>query len=352
MIKSLITLVLFVLTFSSFCQNDHKSTADNNGEFVCFVYHRFGDDRYPSTNISSEVFRQQLQYLKNNHFHVLSLGETIQALKSGKGIPEKTVVLTIDDGYKSFLTAGLPILKEFGYPATLFVNTKTAGGGDYLSWEELKQIADEAIEIGNHSHSHSYFLNLDKDELARSFREDVESAQKIFRLNLHLTPKVFSYPYGEFNKEMITIIRDLGFLGAAAQNSGVVYKESDLYALPRFPMGGPFATLEGFKSKANMHALPVIWEKPESLCFSENPPELTICLDPLKIRKDQIQCFIHGSRKNILKKELTKDGLVIRMRADQKLSGRRTLYTITAPLADGSGWCWYSHLWVNTEVSE
>ncbi|MEJ2520623.1 MAG: polysaccharide deacetylase family protein, partial [Desulfuromonadales bacterium] len=124
-----------------------------------FVYHRFNDARFPSTNISSEDFRTHLELLHANDFTVLTLGEVMSRLDSGRSLPPRCAVITVDDAYQTFLTDGWPLLQRFGFPATLFVSTDTVGGTDYLDWQELRQLRRQGVEIGNHSASHAYLLD-------------------------------------------------------------------------------------------------------------------------------------------------------------------------------------------------
>ncbi|NCB43338.1 MAG: chitin deacetylase, partial [Clostridia bacterium] len=83
-----------------------------------FAYHRFGDSRYPSTNITLSVFESQLQYLADNHYTGLTLGAAVAKWKAGKALPDKAAILTIDDGYLSFYENGWPLLKKYGFSAT------------------------------------------------------------------------------------------------------------------------------------------------------------------------------------------------------------------------------------------
>ena len=107
-------------------------------------------------------------------------------------------------------------------------------------------------------------------------------------------PRLYSDPYGEFNVELNKPLKNNGVLAACAQNRGVANQKSDLYSIPRYPMGGPYGTLVGFMEKTSMHALPVRCEKPVSSIMETNPPRLSICLEPGRVDIDQLQCFIHG----------------------------------------------------------
>jgi peptidoglycan/xylan/chitin deacetylase (PgdA/CDA1 family) len=323
------------------------------GHANCFVYHRIGDSRYPSTNISTETFRDQLEYLRDHNFRVLSLGTVVGLLVNGSNIPAKTVVITIDDAYESFYVNGLPILEQFGYPATLFINTNSVGGSDFMTWEEIDDARDRGIEIGNHSHSHQHFLNISEDiKKEEALRQDIDITHELFTAHLGSQPDIFSYPYGEYDKVMMKVLSENGYKGAAAQYSGVLYPGTNLFSIPRFPMGGPYATLEGFTGKLQALPFKIISQSPENILLDENPPLLQIEIPINTIDLNSLQCFVNGEQ--ICKLEIIKGEHVISLiaKSEQVLHGRRSLYTITARSKNNTGWCWYSHVWVNTEVAE
>lgn len=327
--------------------------ANEDGDIVCFVYHRFGDDRYPSTNIDLDVFRGQLAYLKQNNFTVWPMGRAVEAIQTGTPIPPKTIVLTIDDGYHSFYTNGLPLLEEYGFPATLYVNTESVGHKDYMSWQEILEAEKRGVEIGNHSHGHLHFLDVElPKERISIFVSDLVSAQTIFEKELGFIPKLYSYPYGEYDAIVSGVLTDAGYLSATAQYSGVMHKEHDLMTVPRFPMGGPYATLKGFIQKSQMHAMPLISKNPPGIVMQTNPPQMEIIFGKECIDADNIQCFVDGDRNCIMEIQEGPTAVKIKIISRDKLEGRRSLYTITAPSKDGAGWCWYSHVWVNTDVKE
>jgi peptidoglycan/xylan/chitin deacetylase (PgdA/CDA1 family) len=317
-----------------------------------FVYHRFGNSRYPSTNISMETFKEHLQFLKENNYRVITLGEAAELLDSPGEIPQKTAVLTVDDGYKSFITHAVPLLEQYGYKATIFVCTKYVGRSGYLSWSDIRSLRKKGYEFGNHSHSHEHFLNLSDAETRRGFKEDLSRSEDLFHRHLGYQPDLYCYPYGEYNPDMQEILKNRGYKAAAAQKSGVIYTGSDLYALPRFPMTSAYGKIEKFRSKARMKALPVIKEKPRNPEIKgKNPPKLTLRIDPSAINIRALQCFVNG-RKNCKTTRRRDNELIIEAESKDKLNTRRTLYTITAPSKDGTRWYWYSHLWVNTQYGE
>ena len=340
--------ILFLLT--SLTSVNLYDATQNEKEAVCFIYHRFGDSRYPSTNVSVKDFESHLKYLVENDFQVVTFSDAISYLQSEQPA-KKTAVITVDDGYKGFFTHALPLLKKYKVPATLFINTKTVGGGDYMSWNELRDVVKDDIEIGNHTHSHEYFLNLPESSRYKTFKGEIDLSQSIIKKNLDVEPIVFSYPYGEFDVEMKKIVKQAGFVAAAAQNSGVMYAGSDMFQCPRFPISESYASLKQFAEKASMHALQPSDLSPETFVLKgQNPPVLTLTLTRENLDLKQLQCFVQGGECEVQVLKNGDEGTTLSLRARKPLGlRRRTLYTLT--LRDKHGqWYWFSHLWINPGI--
>lgn len=320
------------------------------GQANVFVYHRFGDARFPSTNISTEVFAGQLELLRQNNYTVLTLGEIVTRLNAGKPLPERCAALTVDDAYHSFLTGAMPLLRRHGYPASLFVSTDAVGKPGYLSWDELRRLRDQGVEIGNHSASHPYLLNRQPGENADRLRArvvaDIRRADDALRRELGSVSRVFSYPYGEYSPEIVTLLRELGFVGAVAQHSGVIAAATDRYALPRFPMGGAYATLAEFREKLAMRALETrVVEDRGPVVDGENPPTLTVDIGTPEANPATLRCFVQGREKCALTPDPAVPGRY-RVRALAPLAGRRGKYTLTARDHNGKNWYWFTQLWI------
>ncbi len=315
-----------------------------------FVYHRFGDDRYPSTNISIETFRQHLEILRDTNRTVVTMGELVALLQRGTELPEGCAVITIDDGYRSFLTGAMPLLREFGMRATLFVSTDSVGDTDYLDWHELRRLQEEGIEIGNHSATHDYLLDRlpGENDVAWQARvkADLLRAQAAFMANLQVKPTLFAYPYGEFSPKFVEIVQGAGFEAACGQQSGVVVSGGDLFTLPRFPMGGDFTDPVAFEQKLRMHPLRVDVLEPDSpVLVDENPPRLRFRLVSDEVKVDTLRCFVPGQDNANLFKVAGKNE-VYEVTAAKALKGRRSKYTLTASDRTGQTWYWFSYLWV------
>jgi len=311
-----------------------------------FVYHRFGDDRYPSTNISLGTFREHLKYLTQKGYRAISLSELDSLLRSGD-LQEKVCVITIDDGYRS-VERGVEILDEFGFTATVFVNTETVGAGDYLDWNQLQSFLDRGFEIGNHTHSHPFLLNFPDDERLKKLEIELESSQKIFRQQLNYVPVVFAYPYGEGSKEMARYLKIQGFSMACAQNSGVFNETSDRFLIPRFPINEFYGTMDKFRERLSMHGLRFTYVSEYGNEYQQNPPKLILKLQnrSLDLEPSQMQLFVGGR-----KEDISIDGANITLQSSRPLRSRRILYTVTGRDSRGQ-WYWFSHPWFDPSIPD
>ncbi len=346
--KFIVNACIFLLiALSSFATTVHA------GQVNAFIYHRFDETRYPSTNIASDIFRQQLEYLSKNNIAVIGLEEIAKRLNSGLPLPEHAAALSVDDGYLSFYQVALPIIEEFGFSVSLFVNTDAVGQPGYMSWAQLADAEKRGVVIGNHTASHPYMVEMLTDESMEQWslriKADVEKAQQALGAHMARPVDLFVYPYGEYSPAIITLIKKLGFSAAFAQQSGVISESSDLYILPRFPMGGPFATFKGFVSKLNMQPLVVAEGASASPILSgmHNPPELVLNIPELP-SVHAVNCFVQGD--NVCSVEVAEDkgDNWYRVTAEKPLSGRRNKYTLTTRSSTGD-WLWFSHLWIHAD---
>lgn len=323
-------------------------------EAHAFIYHRFGDSRYPSTNIPLDQFEAQLRHLKATGSTVLPLGEVVRHLLAGIPLPPRTVTLTVDDAYTTFLDGAMPLLRRYGFPVTLFVSTDSVGRAGYLSWEQLRGLVAEGVEIGNHGASHVYLLDRRRGETSvawqQRIKDDILRCQQALQRKLGIAPQLFAYPFGEYSRELQQIVREFGFVAAAGQQSGIIGEYADHFALPRFPMGGSYATVAEMKSKLALHPLPVRMIEPlETLLGDDNPPELVfeIVGDGIDVR--QLRCFVNGQPTGIVRPDGQRPGR-FRVRAAAPLAGRRDKYTLSAPGLQRGEWYWFTRLWVRPAV--
>ena len=220
-----------------------------------FVYHRFGDNRYPSTNTSIKELKKEFEYLKKHNYKVISLNKLINLIKNKRDL-DRYVVLTIDDGFKSFYENGLKIFKKYKYPFTLFIATKPIESGyrDFLSWSEVNECSQYGT-IAFHSHTHPHLTHLSSEEI----KEDTKKGMQIFEKHLGYKPKFYAYPYGEYDDRVKNIIKSFGFEAILNQNIGAVSKESDIYDLDRIALVGK----SNIKRALKYRHLNALWIEPK-----------------------------------------------------------------------------------------
>ena len=237
------------------------------------MYHRFDENKYPSTNIKIEDFKAHIDLIKNSNIEFISHKEFEDSIN--KSNSTKKVLLTIDDGFTSFYKKAWPILKKNKIPFIIFINTETIGASGYMSWSEIIEISKfDFVHIGNHSHSHDYLV----DESDEFIKKDLETAKKLLDEKLSYKTKFFAYPFGEYKNSYKKIVSDLGFYYGFGQHSGVMDKTKDKFELPRFPINEKYGKIERFKNLLRTIPFPYKKISPDEkyLASNNNPPDVNI----------------------------------------------------------------------------
>jgi len=298
------------------------------------MYHRFNENKYPSTNIQIEIFKKQIEIIKKNNFKFNNPVEFDLKFFSPKS--EKKILITIDDAFSSFYQNAWPYLKENKIPFILFVSTEPIGKFGYMNWKQIKEIDKEDFAfIGNHSHSHKYLVNLDFKE----FKKDIDQSIMIFEEKLGYNPIYFSYPFGEYSLKQKKYISQK-FKYAFGQHSGVIDINKDKFELPRFPINEKYGDLERFKFLLNL--LPLQYKRitPEEkfITSKNNPPEMIIEFFNEQENLNLINCFSNeGNKWDKSEIKLDKKKLAIKFR--EKFLFRRG--RVNCSLNDSDGWRWF-----------
>ena len=300
------------------------------------MYHRFNENKYPSTNIKMEDFKNHLEIIKNENINFINPKDFEKELIESKN--KRKALLTIDDGFTSFYENAWPILKKDKIPFILFVSTREVGKYGYMTWDQIRELNKESfVEIGNHSHTHEYLV----DEKSSVIKDDILKSIKIFKNELNKESRFFSYPFGEYSLEFKKIINDLGFKYAFGQHSGVIDDTKDLFELPRFPINEKYGDLKRFKTLTK--TLPLKYKNitPEEkyLNSQNNPPKVKIeFFDNLKNIKE-IGCYSNEENKWRKSQIIFLDNQTIEIKLQGKFVGERG--RINCSLRENGGfWRW------------
>ena len=298
------------------------------------MYHRFGEGRYPSTNISTERFEEHLTLLTNGDYTILPLPEIVETLKAGQLLPDRTVGISIDDAYLSVYENAWPLLKAASLPFTIFVATSPVERNlsGYMSWDQLRELKAAGVTIGSQTHTHPHMHRLSIERV----REEIEISNQIFLNELGERPELFAYPYGEYSRFVIDAVKEAGFSAAFGQNSGIMHTDEDFFELPRFAFNEDYDALSRLRLAINGLPLKIKELTPDDMVLKENPPIYGFTLDEEMGPVSQLRCFAsnHG------KLEVSLLGLRAEVRLPGPLPSPRGRINCTMP-AGKERWRWY-----------
>lgn len=196
--------------------------------------------------VTPRMFRFQMWYLKRAGFRVVPLKEIVDIAKAGgKDKKQKNLVsLTFDDGYLDFFENAFPVLKKYGYPATVFVVPGLAGRHnlwdsdclgakkDLMDWEKIRYLNNNGITIGAHTQTHPRLSSLSPEDI----KMEVFGSKAQIEEQTGRPADFFCYPYGDFNDVAVRVVKEAGFHGALSVERGFVSMGDDPFTLKRIPV--------------------------------------------------------------------------------------------------------------------
>jgi peptidoglycan/xylan/chitin deacetylase (PgdA/CDA1 family) len=219
-------------------------------------YHRFGAGTGATTSkmvVSAGNFAAQLDWLARNDYRVLPLSQLQGFLEGRQPLPQRSVVITFDDGYESVHRHALPLLRRYGFPATLFVYTDFIGASDALSWAQLKElVASGLVDVQAHSKSHRNLIERETGETDERHRQMIElearTPRDLLERQLDVRISQFAYPYGDADQAVLdTLGRQRYQMGLTVIPGGNAFYAQPL--MPRRTMIYGDLDLAGFKAK-------------------------------------------------------------------------------------------------------
>ena len=272
---------------------------------------------------------------------------SFQQSNSKKNISDKTVALTFDDGFINNFEQAAPILAEFNYPYTIFVNPQLIDQqkGYVMTWQQLRELTKKGADIANHSAKHDYLhIRLENETLAQwreRITQDILHSEKRIQQEIGHHFKYLAYPYGEFNSELQRLVAELGFVGIG-QHSGAVGLHTDLTRVPRFPASGIYSDLETLKTK--IASLPFSFKVNVDSVTKSAKPTMTVRFIEKDFNNKQLNCFVSGQG---LAKLIWQDEYTVTVSANSPLPKGRSRFNCTAPSISNPGrFLWLSQPWI------
>lgn len=208
------------------------------------MYHKIGTPKGTglcrNLYVRPWVFRMQMWYLKIAGFRVVPIDDIVHLAK-GSSAGGKLIALTFDDGFRNFHDYALPVLRKFGYPATVYVVTDLIGKHDawedfgdaehepLMTWDEIETCRQHGITIGSHTKTHPRLSGLSPEQV----REEVFGSRQTLEERLDVPVRHFCYPSGDYNQAVAAAVADAGYVSAVTTRRGRVHAGDNLFELPR-----------------------------------------------------------------------------------------------------------------------
>jgi peptidoglycan/xylan/chitin deacetylase (PgdA/CDA1 family)/2-polyprenyl-3-methyl-5-hydroxy-6-metoxy-1,4-benzoquinol methylase len=208
------------------------------------MYHRVAEDgpaELAPYRVAPALFERQLAYLRRHGYRTITVEEWLQVLAEQDGrIDDRVVALTFDDAYRDFITDAWPLLRKYGFSATVYVATDHVGGhaewdrapgeaAPIMSWHELRALAGEGLAIGAHSGAHPFMTQLAPADMLAEGRRSKERLER----ELGRPVVTMAYPYGDNDLLVRRAMAACGFAGAVTTVPGLSRLGDNPMAIPR-----------------------------------------------------------------------------------------------------------------------
>jgi len=186
--------------------------------------------------VSPETFREHIQYLSSEGYTSISLYEINEALKYGKPLPSKPIILTFDDSYTDHYTYAFPILKDFGFTGTFFVITDFTDNQNpnHMTWEQIKEMSDAGMSMESHTKSHSTLVDRSYEFLVWEIIGSIETIET----HTSQRPAIFSFPVGKYDEETLKVLETTSIIRAVTTEYGTYHTMHDSVLSPRLRITG------------------------------------------------------------------------------------------------------------------
>ncbi len=212
-----------------------------------FNYHHIGVRAEPAGHrrlwVPLNRFEEHLGFLAQEGYRCLSLRDCIPYLTGERPIPSRVAVLTFDDGYTNFYEHAFPVIRKYGFSASVYIVTGEVGGSSrwdkswessLMGWEEIASLSREGIEFGSHTVSHPYLSRLPHERA----HEELVRSRCILEDRLGIPVRTFAYPYGDVNAMAEDYVAEAGFDLACSSDRGNLHTPDSRFRLTRVPMDG------------------------------------------------------------------------------------------------------------------
>lgn len=200
-------------------------SADGFQSIPILTYHRFAENCSSPLCMPEKTFERQMRYLKENGYHVITAEDLFAFLGYRQGLPKKSVLITMDDGYRSVYNIAYPILKKYGFKATLFIYTSFVGVSKMaITWDQLKEMQANGFTIGSHTIYHSDLTSPKEGESEQEhitrIKKELNGSKKIIDQKLGQDTYFLAYPFGYYDQRSVQMAKEAGYKLAMSVKRG------------------------------------------------------------------------------------------------------------------------------------
>jgi peptidoglycan/xylan/chitin deacetylase (PgdA/CDA1 family) len=207
-------------------------------------YHDVRDRGGSPMLIAGSKFREQMQAIKDSNIPVIPLADVMAWKRGEKNIPQESIVITFDDGWEGVYEHAFPVLKEFGFPFTVYLYKKYVNiGGRSLGWEQIREMMQHGCEIGSHSVSHESLKKMPRTaktdaDYQQWILAELKDSREFLEQNLKVKVTSFAYPYGVFDDEIMNTGLQIGYESLVTVNGQKVSWDTPNGKLGRYIIHG------------------------------------------------------------------------------------------------------------------
>ncbi len=243
MCASLLPLFSHAQTVSTTSPLSATSTVQHIAHIPILIYHSVRP-YYPGiTNLVKEftvppdIFDDQMKYLRDNGFTVVTFDDISTYFQNGTPLPEKPVMITLDDGWENQYVYAYPILKKYKYIGIFYVYPNAIGAKHFLKWSELKEMIAGNMVIADHTQTHPELPKITDSAL---LKKEISGSKAILEKELGISVKDFAYPFGAYNDQSIQTVIESGYRTARTVHTGVKADSSAPYTIDGIIITGDF----------------------------------------------------------------------------------------------------------------
>jgi len=219
----------------------YLAVADDNIHIPILCYHNLNPTKPGSMNMTPKKFESQIKWIKDNGFNVIPLQNAVEYLQGNRSsLPNKSVVITVDDGWKSAYTYLAPIIKKYNIPVTLFIYPQTISEGkNAMTWDELRELHQTGLfDIQGHTYSHPNFKHEKRGRSVISYdnfvKRELVDSKKILEDKLNKQVTLLAWPFGIYDKDLEQKAKQAGYVMAFSIDARTANKKDRPEAEPRY----------------------------------------------------------------------------------------------------------------------